>query len=141
MKKLLIVLLALTVIGSFATAQVTIGTWNRIGTNFYRTYDNASATFGNELTNPVVSNQPGWGRIALQFSAKAEKAGMAAEVTINAAGSLGKGDYVKLWAKPFDGVELDFGTGVFDALRGKIGGGSPIAVEYTAGDEDGLFIA
>jgi len=136
MKKLLFVLLALTVIGSLATAQVTIGTWNRIG---FIAYQKAGSA------DPVVKEQPGWGRIALQFSAKAERAGMAVEVTVapgttgQNSTSFGLGDYCKLWAKPFDGVELDLGNGVFDALRGKVGSGSPISI-WSAGDEDTLFM-
>jgi len=137
MKKLLVVLLTLVVLGTLVTAQVTIGTWNRIGFIAYQQTGSADA---------VVKEQPGWGRIALQFSAKAEKAGMAVEITA-APGTTGVnstnfnlGDYCKVWAKPFDGVEIDLGTGVFDSLRGKIGGGSSIAAAYSAGDEDALFM-
>jgi hypothetical protein len=136
MKKLFVVLLALMVIGSFASAQVTIGTWNRIG---FMAYQQTGSNDG------VVKEHPGWGRIALQFSAKAERAGMAVEVTV-APGTTGVnstnfniGDYCKLWAKPVDGVEIDLGTGVFDALRGKVGGGSAISI-WSAGDEDTLFM-
>jgi hypothetical protein len=132
MKKLLVVLLALTVIGSFVTAaDVTIGTWNRIGFNLYDKNGDADAT---------ATEYPGWGRVGLSFAAKTDFAGMAVDVEAHpGADNTAIGDTAKLYAMLLDSkLTVSVGKGYFDTLRGKIGGGSPVGLT-DGGAEDDIF--
>ncbi len=130
MKKLLVVLLALAVIASFASAaDVTIGTWNRLG---FMLYEQASTTGADATT----SLYPGWGRNALNFGAKADNFGMAVDIQANS-GGLSIGDSCKLYANLLDGkVTISIGKGNFDTLRGKIGGGSAAGLTEGGGEDD-----
>jgi len=132
MKKLIVVLLALTVIGTLAfAADVTIGTWNRLGFMLYQQASTANA-------DATTSMYPGWGRVGLSFAAKADNFGMAADINPNTT-SVGLGDTCKLYANLLDGkLTISIGKGNFDTLRGKIGGGSAVGI-VNGGDEDAIF--
>jgi hypothetical protein len=130
MKKLFVVLLALMVIGSYVTAaDVTIGTWSRLGFMLYQQAGSADAT---------ATAYPSWGRVGLSFSAKTDLFGMAADVNASPS-SVGLGDTAKLYVKLFDKmVTISAGKGYFDTLRGKIGGAQSVGL-CDGGGEDDIF--
>lgn len=128
MKKLLVVLLALAVVGTMAFAEVSLGTWSRIGLSVYDQAGSAAAT---------AKNYPSWGNAGVSFSAKGENAGMAADASFSpAGGNVGIGDNAKLWAKLFDMLTITAGKSYGDTLRGKIGGGSAIGTVKGGGNDD-----
>jgi len=128
MKKLLIVLLALTVIGSFATAQVTLSTWNRIGMKLYEKVGAADAN---------TAGTPSWGRTTLSFAAKADFFGIAGDIQAQPGTGLSLGDNSKIYAKLFNKmVTLTMGQSYFDNLRGKFGGAQSVGVMWGGGEDD-----
>lgn len=133
MKKLLFVLLALTVIGSLASAQVTMGTWNRIGMNLYKSSTATGAV-------AQTQDQPSWGRDCIQFAAKADFFGINCDAEFHPeSGQVAIGDNAKIYAKLFDKkVTISFGKGYFDNLRGKMGGAQSVGTMW-GGDEDAIF--
>jgi len=131
MKKLLVVLLALVVIGSFASAQVTFGSWNRIG---YSVYSQPASTAA--ASSAVY---PGWSRADLEIDIKKDNAGIIADLQVKPDGTLGVGDNCQAYVKFLDGmINLHMGLAFGDALRGKIGGGSSVGT-VNAGDEDAIY--
>jgi len=131
MKKLLVVLLALVVIGSFASAQVTFGSWSRIGVSLYTQPASTAAA-----TSALF---PGWGKGGFTFNVTKDNAGIVADLTIAADGTVSVGDNIQAFAKLFDGMAtLHLGKTFGDALRGKIGGGSAVGTTQ-AGDEDAIY--
>jgi hypothetical protein len=128
MKKLLVVLLALATIGSMAFAEVSIGTWSRIGLSVYDQTGSAAA---------VTKHYPSWGNAGLSFSAKGDNAGMAADASF-APGSdnVTIGTNAKLWAKLFDMLTITAGKTQNTVLWGKIGGGSAIGTVKGGGNDD-----
>jgi hypothetical protein len=133
MKKLLVVLLTLTVIGSLAFAEVTLSSWNRMGFMLYQAQGDVNAA--NEL--------PSWGRNGISFSGKSDNMGIALDLNARNATGFEIGDNGKIYAKLANGIiTVSVGKSNFDNLRGKIGGASEIAWGFsgsTTGDEDTIF--
>jgi len=131
MKKLLVVLLALVVIGSFASAQVTFGSWNRIG---YSVYTQPASTAA--ASSAVY---PGWSRADFTLQVIKDNAGIIANLELKPDGSLGTGDNIQAYVKLLDSkITLRMGKAYVDALRGKVGGSQAVG-SLPTGDEDAIY--
>jgi hypothetical protein len=117
MKKLVSVLLALLLVGSFAFADVNVGAWGRF---LFSPLAAASGDF--ETADNVAFIGPDWGgrgRVGFNVSASSDNSGFAINVDTNG-GDIGIGDQAKSWIKFNDMLTLQFGKIQGDVLRGKI---------------------
>ncbi len=118
MKKLVSVLIALLLVGSFAFAEVSVGNWNRI---LFAPMANVDA---DDLDQDAFAFMgPDWGgrgRVGLGFGGSGDNTGFALDIHSNGT-NLGVGDQAKGWIKINDKIKVQFGKIQQDTLRGKIG--------------------
>lgn len=118
MKKLVSVLFALLLVGSFAFAEVTVGSWNRL---LFAPMANIDADGLDQDAFAFMG--PDWGdrgRVGLSFGASGDNTGFALDIHSNGT-NLKVGDQAKGWIKINDMVKVQFGQIQQDVLRGKIG--------------------
>jgi hypothetical protein len=117
MKKLLIVLLALTVVGIFAVAEdaasVSVGAWGR----------GWFAPVANNGTDSYVFSGPGWGnygnRVGVFFAGNSENMGFYWNPGIDGTKINSVCDEAKIWAAPSKMFKIEIGKIHGDVLRGK----------------------
>jgi len=112
MKKLVSVLFALLLVGSFAFAEVAVGSWSRI------IFVPAASMDGGDN---YAFTGPSWAkgaRVGLGFSASTDQAGMKLDVHANGT-VLEIGDQAKIWVQPFPMLKIQAGKVQEDTLRGK----------------------
>jgi hypothetical protein len=163
MKKALVLLLILAVVGvtAFAEAKVSVGGWGRLGYVF--------AQGSNSVTVPIANSFPGWGatggHVGIGINGSSDNVGFT--LNINADGSnttigaasyddngvlstdnttftiptVNVGDQAKIWIKFMDMITLQIGKVQGDTLRGKIGdNGSGGAFGVSSfGNQDDIF--
>jgi hypothetical protein len=112
MKKLVSVLFALLLVGSFAFAEVTVGSWNRI---IFVPAASVDGSDNGAVTGPTWANGA---RVGLGFAASTDQAGMKLDVYANGT-SLVIGDQAKIWVQPFSMLKIQAGKVQEDTLRGK----------------------
>jgi len=119
MKKLLIVLLALTIVGVFAVAEdapasVSIGAWGRM-------WFNVVASDG---TDSFVSAGPGWandgGRVSVEFKGNSANMGFDWNPGVSNSQMTAVCDQAKIWAKISPMLTVQVGQIQGDVLRGKL---------------------
>jgi len=112
MKKLVSVLFALLLVGSFAFAEVAVGSWSRI------IFVPAASSDGGD--NSAFTG-PSWAkgaRVGLGFSASTEQAGVKLDIHANGT-VLEIGDQAKIWVQPVPMIKIQAGKVQEDTLRGK----------------------
>lgn len=112
MKKLVSVLFALLLVGSFAFAEVAVGSWSRIIFVPAASFDGSD---NGAYTGPSWANGA---RVGLGFAASTDQAGMKLDVHANGT-VLGIGDQAKIWVQPFPMLKIQAGKVQEDTLRGK----------------------
>jgi len=115
MKKLVSVLFALLLVGSFAFAAdpaVTVGSWNRIIFVPAASFDGGD---NSAYTGPSWANGA---RVGLGFGASTDQAGVKLDVYANGT-DLVIGDQAKIWVQPFPMLKIQAGKVQEDTLRGK----------------------
>lgn len=130
MKKALVFLLVLSLVGTMAFAEITVGGWGRI-----------DFITGSNTTNDtvVMYSGPSWAsgaRVGVNFAGKSDNMGFNLNIDSNG-NTLGVGDQAKIWAKINDMLTIELGKVQGDKLRGKLGGTALIT--SPGGDEDGIF--
>jgi hypothetical protein len=117
MKKLVSVLFALLLVGSFAFAEVNVGAWGRL------MFVPAASLSGDvETPDPIAFTGPQWGdgmNVGFAVGGSNEHAGFALDLDYNG-GSIGFGDQAKAWIQPNEMIKIEFGKIQGDVLRGKI---------------------
>jgi hypothetical protein len=119
MKKLVSVLFALLLVGSFAFAEITTGAWTRFA--FVPTA-NVDVDVDGYSSDPFAFGAPNWGgrgRVGVNFGASDENSGFSLHVYSNG-NTLSVGDQAKVWVKFNDMIALQGGKVQGDVLRGKI---------------------
>jgi hypothetical protein len=114
MKKLVSVLFALLLVGSFAFAEVAVGSWSRI------IFVPAASSSQDGAENTAFTG-PSWAkgaRVGLGFSASSDQAGMKLDVHANGT-VLEIGDQAKIWVQPVPMLKIQAGKVQEDTLRGK----------------------
>jgi len=114
MKKLVSVLFALLLVGSFAFAEVSVGNWSRI---LFAPIASADDSDSFAFMGPDWGNR---GRVGLGFGASGDNTGFALDIHSNGT-NLGVGDQAKGWIKINDMIKIQMGQIQGDVLRGKIG--------------------
>jgi hypothetical protein len=123
MKKLLIVLLALSVLGIFAVAQdapaasLSVGAWGR---GYYYPYANDG------VNDAFVAAGPSWGsgygaRVGVSFTGTSENVGFAWNPGVDGSTMNPVCDNALIWVKLNPMVKVVIGMAQEDALRGKLG--------------------
>jgi hypothetical protein len=121
MKKLLIVLLALTVVGVFAFAQdeapaasISVGAWGRMWVS----------PINSDGTNQSVTAGPDWGgrgRVGISFNGSSEHFGFSWNPGVSGNNMTAVCDQAKIWAKISPLFTVQIGKIQGDVLRGKVG--------------------
>jgi len=130
MKKALVFLLVLSLVGTMAFAEITVGGWGRI-----------DFITGSNTTNDTVAmyTGPSWAsgaRVGINFAGKSDNMGFNLNIDANGSNALAIGDQAKITAKINDMLTIELGKAQGDKLRGKLGGHQLIS---SAGDEDAIF--
>jgi len=115
MKKLVSVLFALLLVGSFAFAAdpaVSVGSWSRFIFVPASSIDGADNT---AFTGPSWANGS---RVGVGFSASTEQAGMKLDLHSNG-NAFAVGDQAKIWVQPISMLKIQVGKVQEDTLRGK----------------------
>jgi len=117
MKKLVSVLFALLLVGSFAFADdmapaVKVGSWSRIIVVPAASFDGGD---NQAYTGPSWANGA---RVGIGFSASTEKAGLNLDLHSNG-NAFGVGDQAKIWISPVPMLKIQAGKVQEDTLRGK----------------------
>jgi hypothetical protein len=115
MKKLVSVLFAALLVGSFAFAEVTTGAWGRF------TFVPAASIDGEDQ---FAFSSPTWAagsRIGVSFAGTSDNVGFNINLDGNGPDNFGIGDQAKVWIKFNDMIALQGGKIQQDVLRGKIG--------------------
>jgi hypothetical protein len=115
MKKLVSVLFALLLVGSFAFADdpaVKVGSWSRIIVVPAASFDGGD---NQAYTGPSWANG---GRVGIGFSASTEKAGLNLDLHSNG-NAFAVGDQAKIWVSPVSMLKIQAGKVQEDTLRGK----------------------
>jgi len=116
MKKLVSVLFALLLVGSFAFAEVNVGAWGRL-----LIVPAASA----DDSDSVAFAGPNWGtaggnNVGFAVSASNDHVGFAIDLDVNGGQSMDFGDQAKAWIKVNEMFTVQMGMIQGDVLRGKI---------------------
>jgi hypothetical protein len=136
MKKLVSVLFALLLIGSFAFAQdaekpsVKVGAWGRL---MFVPASNVTGDVASDLddmdikVDPVAFGGPNWAgggvggmNTGFAVSASSENVGFAIDLDVNGGTTMNFGDQSKAWIKFNDMITLQMGKIQGDVLRGKV---------------------
>ncbi|MEJ5190095.1 MAG: hypothetical protein WHT84_12850 [Breznakiellaceae bacterium] len=130
MKKALVFLLVLSLVGTMAFAEITVGGWGRI-----------DFITGSNTTNDTVAmyTGPSWAsgaRVGINFAGKSDNMGFNLNIDSNGGNTLAVGDQAKITAKINDMLTIELGKAQGDKLRGKLGGHQLIG---SAGDENAIF--
>jgi len=119
MKKLLIVLLALTIVGVFAVAEdapasISIGGWGRMWFN----------VIASDGVDQFVSAGPGWagngGRVGVGFNGNSANMGFNWNPGVSNSGMTAVCDQAKIWAQINPMIKVEVGQIQGDVLRGKL---------------------
>jgi hypothetical protein len=133
MKKLLIVLLALTVVGIFVVAEdapaasLSVGAWGRywfspVATSAVADPDGDPGDL--KASNPYVTTGPDWGgkgRVGVSFNGNSENVGFSWNPGMSGGNFTAVCDQAKIWVKINPMIKLEVGQVQGDTLRGKIG--------------------
>lgn len=114
MKKLVSVLFALLLVGSFAFAEVNVGAWGRL------LVAPAASLDGSDNFAFAGPNWGGRQNVGFAVGASNDHVGFALDVDYNG-GNIGFGDQAKSWIKVNDMFTVQMGMIQGDVLRGKIG--------------------
>jgi len=142
MKKLVSVLFALLLVGSFAFAAdpgISFGGWGRMIFN--------ATQGGDSFDDNTTSMGPSWasgGRVKFSVAGNSDNAGFLTEIGTNGDGKAFVTDNAKIWIKINDMVKFQAGRIKQDVLRGKIGDdaffGNPDAVFQRFYPKAGLLV-
>jgi hypothetical protein len=142
MKKLVSVLFALLLVGSFAFAAdpgISFGGWGRMIFN--------ATQGGDSFADNQTSMGPDWaagGRVKFSVAGNSDNVGFLTEVGSNGDGNIFVTDNAKIWVKINDMVKIQAGRIKQDVLRGKIGDdafyGNPDAVFQRFYPKAGLLL-
>jgi len=119
MKKLLIVLLALTIVGVFAVAEdapasISVGGWGRMWFN----------VIASDGIDQFVSAGPGWagngGRVSVGFNGNSANMGFNWNPGVSNSGMTAVCDQAKIWAQINPMIKVEVGQIQGDVLRGKL---------------------
>jgi hypothetical protein len=135
MKKLVSVLFALLLVGSFAFADVAVGAWGRF------IYSPMASLDGGDQFSFSAPSWASGGRVGFNVKGTSDNAGFAINVDSNG-NTLGVGDNAKIWVKLNDMITLQGGQVQGDVLRGKVddsGTLNAIALAVGATGKDSIF--
>jgi hypothetical protein len=133
MKKLLIVLLALTVVGIFVVAEdapaasLSVGAWGRYWFSPVATVaepDPEGDPGDLRASTPFVTTGPDWGgkgRVGVSFNGNSENVGFSWNPGMSGANFTAVCDQAKIWVKINPMIKLQVGQVQGDTLRGKFG--------------------
>jgi hypothetical protein len=113
MKKLVSVLFALLLVGSFAFADVAVGGWGRF------IYSPAASVDGGDNYSFSAPSWASGGRVGFNVVGSSDNAGFKLNVDSNG-NTLGVGDNAKIWIKINDMFTIQGGKIQGDVLRGKV---------------------
>jgi len=133
MKKLLVVLLALAVLGMAvsAEAKLSVGAWGR----------GWFSPIGSDGTDQIVQAGPSWGggaaRVGVSFNGSSDNVGFSWNPGVDGKSMNAVCDQAKIFAKLNDMVTVQVGVIQGDVLRGKIGDFGDVCP--SGGGEDDIF--